>query len=105
MINITYTIDFAEPGKALACFVFPEELESKMISMRSLAQSMGCGTHSDVNTEYTHIVITHSWPTQAAIDSFVEAANKILNYEEYFAEYEKYIETSGGTLVRTVTEV
>lgn len=104
MIKTTYDIDFVEEGKALACFVFPANLESSISQMRDLAEALGCEMTFDINQEYSRIVITHLWENQEARDLFRAEANKLLDYEAFFDAYKQYIADAGGQMQITVSE-
>lgn len=106
MIKITYTITFAEPGQGLACFTIPPELMEKISTVRTLADSLGCLIDPmEVNEDYTRMVVHHIWQTQEMLDTFYDEANKLLDYDAFFTEYQEYIASAEGTLIRTIAEV
>jgi hypothetical protein len=101
MIKITYTITFEEPGGTAACYALPPELDNQIAEFKAMATYLGCQIDAVVNEDETVLTVDHLWPEQDTLNIFLNAAN----YGDFTKQYETFINSVGGTVVRTQEEI
>lgn len=105
MIKIEHHITFPETDGIDHISTFNSNIADVMLALRDEASIRGCLFFSEDNEERTHHVSTYIWEDQATLDSFLEWANTTHQYSAIYEEFTAAIESHGGTIVKTVTEI
>jgi hypothetical protein len=105
MIKVEHLITFPETDGLDHITTFNSQIADVMLALRDEASIRGCLFFNEDNAERTERHSTYIWDSQSALDTFTEWANATHQYSDIYEQFKTSIETHGGTIVKTVTEI
>jgi hypothetical protein len=105
MIKIDHLITFPDTDGIDHIATFNSNIADVMLALRDEASIRGCLFFTQDNQERTQHTSTYIWEDQATLDAFLEWANTTHQYSAIYEEFTAAIESHGGTIVKTVTEI
>jgi hypothetical protein len=105
MIKVEHLITFPETDGLDHITTFNSQIADVMLVLRDEASIRGCLFFNEDNAERTQRLSAYIWEDQATLDTFLEWANTTHQYSAIYEEFTAAIESHGGTIVKTVTEI
>ena len=105
MIKIDHTITVPEINGLANIFPLPPAIQTVLTACREEAAIRGCLFFNETNTDKTQVVATFIWDNQTLVDEFLQWADTEHDYSNVYQQYINLVESAGGTMVKTITEV